>query len=377
MDLTPTDLPLHAQRLLEALRTPESCADFDAPTWDRLIRAARSARLLGTLAARVAAALPPQALDVTVRRHLLAGTVEADFRMQKVRYLLSVLEPFIVKAAVPCVLLKGSAYIAQRLAFAEGRMPADVDVMVPRSALHALEKSLLAEGFQYEANLTPYDHQYYRDWSHELPPLRSAGQSLELDLHHTILPPLGRLKPDTQALFDAAQPVAGTPFSVLCPADQALLAAAHLFHDSDCTNRLRDLVDIDALLRTFAAADAGFWQALDTRARLHHLGRPLWYAVAFARAWLGTPVPDHALARIDALRPPAAASALLAAFATRTLPPIDPDGEWTRARGRATQVLVARATWLRMPPHLVAQHALHKLVGSLQPRAAATKPETA
>jgi hypothetical protein len=352
-------------------------ADFDAPTWDRVIRAARSARLLGTLAARVTAALPLQTFEPTVRRHLLAGTVEAEFRRQKVRYLLAVLEPFIVKAAVPCVLLKGAAYIAQGLAFADGRMPADVDVMVPRPALDALEKSLLAEGFQYEEDLTPYDHHYYRDWSHELPPLRSPGQALELDLHHTILPPLGRLKPDTQALFAAAQPVAGSPFSVLVPADQALLAAAHLFHDSDCTNRLRDLVDIDAVLRAFAAADAGFWQALETRARLHHLGRPLWYAVAFARAWLGTPVPDHVLATLDAHRPSALAGALFARLAERTLPPIDPDGEWTRARGRATQLLLGRATWLRMPPRLVAQHALHKLAGSWLPRAAATKPETA
>ncbi len=377
MHLDTSRLPAHAQRLLEALREPARCAAFDAATWDRVIRSARSARLLGTLSARVRTALPLDSLDPAVRRHLLAGQVEADFRAQKVRYLLSAIEPTIAAAGVPCVLLKGSAYLAQGLALAEGRMPADVDAMVPRAALDDLERTLLAAGWQYDEDLTPYDQRYYRDWSHELPPLRLPGQALEFDLHHTILPPLGRLRPDTQALFDAASPVAGTPFRVLAPADQVLLAAAHLFHDSDCTNRLRDLVDIDGLLRAFAARDPAFWTVLESRARLHHLGRPLWYAITFARSWLGTPVPADAMAQIDAFQPGRAAASILCALVARTLPPIDPDGEATRVRGRASRLLLARATWLRMPPALVIKHGLSKFARSWLPRGWFAKAETA
>jgi hypothetical protein len=368
--------PPHLRRLLDVLQAPQRCIECDAPAWDRLIRTARSARLLGTLAARVAAVLPIEQLDPAVGRHLRAGLVEAQFRRQKVQYLLSAVERHVASGGVPCVLLKGAAYIAQGLVIADGRLPADVDVMVPRAALDATEQSLLAAGWQYE-KLAPYDQRYYRDWSHELAPLRSPGQALELDLHHTILPPLGRLKPDTEALFRAAVPIAGTPFSVLAPADQTLLAAAHLFHDSDCTDRLRDLVDIDALLRAFATADAAFWHQLDARARLHHLGRPLWYAVTFARAWLGTPIPDAAAAAIDAFRPSRATASLVTALVERTLPPIDPDREPTRARRWASQLLLARATWLRMPPWLVVRHTLHKIVQALLPRARAADARAA
>src|SRR5262252_4157664 len=261
MELVAASMHPHVQRLVEALREPSRCVTFEPGTWDQLIRAARAARLLGTLSRRVQAVVSLECLDPAVRRHLVAGQVEAEFRRQKVRYLLSTIEPIVSAATAQCVVLKGSAYLAQGLALAEGRLPADVDIMVPRQVLDDLERLLLGSGWQYDGSLKPYDHRYYRDWGHELPPLQCAGQALELDVHHAILPPLGRLKPDTGALFGAASRVQGTPFYVLTPADQVLHAAAHLFHDSDCTNRLRDLIDIDALVRTFAAADADFWNA--------------------------------------------------------------------------------------------------------------------
>jgi hypothetical protein len=377
MELATTPRHLHVQRLLEALREPARCVTFELGTWDQLIRAARAARLLGTLSARVLAVVRLESLDPLVRRHLVAGQVEAEFRKQKTRYLLSTIEPIVSQASAQCVLLKGAAYLAQGLALAEGRLPADVDVMVPRRVLDDLERLLLGSGWQYDGNLTSYDHRYYRDWGHELPPLQCAGQALELDVHHTILPPLGRLKPDSRALFDAASPVQGTPFYVLTPADQVLHAVVHLFHDSDCTNRLRDLVDIDALVRTFAAADWGFWSVLHQRACLHQLGRPLWYAITFARTWLGTHVPDDARAAIDTWRPPAAVASTVVRLIEHALPPVDPDGAATRTRRWATRILLGRATWLRMPPHLVAEHGLHKLAQSLRLNKAFVESEPA
>jgi hypothetical protein len=313
---------------------------------------------LGVLAARVAAAVSFDALPLVARRHLVAGQIEARFRRQKTLFLLATIAPYLGSPEGPRVLLKGAAYLAQGLPMAEGRLPADVDLMVPRVALNQIERALLAAGWQFEKP-DPYDQHYYRAWSHELPPMRCAGQALELDLHHTILPPLGRVKVDTDALFAAAVPILGSPFSVLCPADQVLHAAAHLFQDSDCTSRLRDLVDIDALVRTHANADPGFWPTLFERAHLHRLGRPLWYALAFTRAWLGTPTPEAAAA-IASFCPPWPARTALCILATRTLPPVDPDAEPRRWDRLASWLLVARAAWLRVPPWLLAWHAANK-----------------
>lgn len=380
--MTAPDLPAHVRELLDALVHPERCASLAPMAWDRVIRSARTARLLGVLAVRTGAALGfdplagnAPALDPVVRRALRAASVEAQFRLQKMRYLLATVAPTFAAAGAPCVLLKGASYALQELPIADGRLPADVDMMVPRAALDALEAALLAAGWQYDEDLTPYDHHYYRAWGHELPPLRTAGQGMELDLHHAILPPLGRLKPATQALFDAATPIAGTPYRALAPADQTLLAAAHLFHDSDCADRLRDLVDLDGLLRTFSARDSGFWQALIRRAELHQLGRPLWYTLAVARSWLETPVPKDAIEAVEAFRPGRAAGAMVIGLAEQVLAPVDPDGETTWRRKRAAQVLLARTTWLRMPRHLVVRHGLHKAMQWVVDRAAALRPK--
>lgn len=362
------DAPGHVQSLLAALKQPEDCAGLDELRWERLIRSARAARLLGVLDARLARLAPAIPIPEAARRHLAAGRIEARFRRQKIVYLLTTIEPLL--RGVPCILLKGAGYLAQDLVMADGRLPSDVDIMVPRDRLDEVERALLEAGWQYE-NADPYDQHYYRAWSHELAPLQAPGQALELDVHHTILPPLGRLKPQTSALLAASLPVSGSPFNVLCAADQVLHAAAHLFQDSDCTGRLRDLVDIDALMRAHAATDASFWAALVQRAALHSLGRPLWYATAFACSWFDTPIPDWAAARIAEFRPSPWSRRALCALARRTLVPVDPDGEPSRTRALATRLLEARGVWLRMPPHVVAYHATHKLWRSLR-----RKPQT-
>ena len=168
------------------------------------------------------------------------------------------------------MLLKGAAYIAQDLPLSHGRLPTDVDLMVPRASLDGIEQALKNAGWEFEKN-DPYDQHYYRAWSHELPPMIAAGQAMELDLHHTILPPVGRIKPDTARLFADAVPVPGSPFHVLCPQDQLLHAVVHLVYDSDFVGRLRDLLDIDALFRRLPLSDrAARQRARRARAPARH-----------------------------------------------------------------------------------------------------------
>lgn len=373
MLIAPSALPDQVRLLLHALTDPPICVALSELQWEMLVRSARAGRLLGVLAARVEAAIAPDALPEVAQRQLTAGRIDARFRRQKVLHLLATIEPHLRQTGEKTILLKGAAYIAQGLPAAAGRLPADVDVMVPRRVLDALERSLRAAGWAFEKN-DPYDQHYYRAWSHELPPLQCAGQALELDLHHGILPPRGRLKPDTEALFAAAVPISGTPYYALCPADQVLHAAAHLFQDSDCTRRLRDLVDIDALLRHYAASQADFWPALAERAQRHRLSRPLWYALAAAQAWMDTPLPAQIGAWMTREKPPWPLRTVFGRLATRALPPVDPDAEPRSGDVLAARLLEARAAWLRMPPPLLAYHAANKMWRSWRSAGEATAP---
>jgi hypothetical protein len=205
-----------------------------------------------------------------------------------------------------------------------------------------------------------YDQHFYRAWSHELPAMRVPGHALELDVHHTILPIKGRLRPDVAQLFAAARPLAASKWRCLAPADQILHAAAHLFQDSDGWNRLRDLIDLDRLMRHHAAGETDFAAQLLERSRLHGLERPLWYATQFLSSWFRTPCATE-LSR--SLRPSLAtrpATALSCRLFTLTLPPPDLDGLPAVRQRLARRSLELRAAWLRMPPWLLAYHAANK-----------------
>jgi hypothetical protein len=54
-----------------------------------------------------------------------------------------------------------------------------------------------------------------------------------VDVHHTICPPVSRLRPDPAAFWARATPTPEANVSVLAPADALLHAAVHLFFDSD------------------------------------------------------------------------------------------------------------------------------------------------
>ena len=74
-------------------------------------------------------------------------------------------------ADYPCVLLKGAAYMAQGLPIAAGRLPSDLDILVPKAALPIAQESLAAAGWR-TVDMDEHDRLYYEDWSHEVPPMR-------------------------------------------------------------------------------------------------------------------------------------------------------------------------------------------------------------
>jgi hypothetical protein len=167
------------------------------------------------------------------------------------------------------------------------------------------------------------------------------------------------LRPNAADLLSAAAP-SSNGWWTLGAADQILHAAAHLFQDSDCVGRLRDLVDIDGLLREALAGEPRFPALLAERASTLGLEGPLWHALDLAGDWLDTPL----AVRPDAfeMSPHRPTSTLVAALARRCLSVTDPDSEPGIADRLAFGAMAVRAQWLRMPPWLLAYHAAHKLV---------------
>ncbi len=341
--------------LLLALREPDAMLGFDAPTWDRVVRQARAAGLLGRLGA-LASGFSDR-LPTPVGRHLRASLALAGQQRRAVHWELLHLGRDLKHIAGPVVLLKGAAYAAADLAPSAGRVFTDIDLLVPRAQLGATEAALMLGGWA-SAPQDAYDARYYREWMHELPPMQHLRRQTWLDLHHNILPETARRKTRPELLLAAATPLAAFPrFSILEPADQVLHSATHLFHEGEWRHGLRDLVDLDALLRANGDAPV-FWPRLLARAEALNLGLPLYYALRYARRLLHTPVPEHLEAQCRE-RPPRAVAALMDALFLPALTSFYNEGRVTFTR-IATSALYVRSHWLRMPPHLLLPHLARK-----------------
>jgi len=331
--------------LLAALRDPAAIAGWDIPRLELLVRQARRANLLSRLALQVELDRLPEA----PRRHFEGALVLARAQEEAIRREVAQVSEALRSVATTAVLLKGAGYLFAGLPPAPGRLFSDVDILVPREALPQVEAALMLRGWA-TTHHDPYDQRYYRKWMHELPPMQHITRQSVLDVHHTILPLTGRLHPDPDKLMRAARPLAGHPgLRVLAPVDMVLHSATHLFFNEEFSNGLRDLADLDSLLRHFGAS-AGFWRELPERARELELERPLYYALRYTRALLGTPT------EVLTIREPSQGlRRLMDGLFLRVLQPDHPTaGDWLSPLARRT--LYLRAHWLRMPAALLAYH---------------------
>jgi hypothetical protein len=351
-------LPLSRDLLSRTLRLPDAVTHFSMSDWDLLVRQARAAGLLARLAHRFRQHELMAALPSYVRWHFDAAETLADKQRLAVLWELKQLRAALDDLEGPLIVLKGAAYVAAGLPAAAGRLFNDIDILVPRACLPQAESSLMLAGW-HATGLSEYDKRYYRRWMHELPPLQHIQRDTVIDVHHAILPDTARYHPDSAKLRSRAVAVDGlTGIHVLAAEDRVLHSATHLFHDGELPHGLRDLTDLDLLLRD-AGADRDFWLRLTARADELQLSRSLFYALRYLCHFLDTPVPDSVMAALDAAAPNRATLALMDRIFTRALAPDHAScaDAFTPAARLAAFV---RAHWLRMPAHLLIPHLFHK-----------------
>jgi len=345
--------------LVSALHDGRELLHWSPATWDLRLRQGRHADVLARLGVAAQEAGVWLQLPQAARYHLEAACQHTELA-HEVRAIARAL----ARTGVPVVLLKGAAYRMAGLRAARGRLVSDVDILVPRERLADVESALMMGGW-VSTQHSAYDQRYYRQWMHELPPLRHRGSVL--DVHHAILPLTNRLKPDSALLLAAAVPVPGEEgVRTLAPLDLLLHSAAHLFHEGELEMGLRGLLDLDALLRECVPDDTAA-QALLARAQALQLSRPLALALRYTQALLGTPVPlrlREGLPGADPAQP--AGHRLMDTLYLRALRPPHPSAgdRWTPA---ARLLLYLRAHALRMPPHLLLPHLARKLLTPAKP----------
>jgi hypothetical protein len=176
-------------------------------------------------------------------------------------------------------------------------------------------------------------------------------------VHHTILPPTASARVNPDLLFEELLEVRPGIYT-LSRADMVIHSATHLFHEGEFQRGLRDLWDLDRLLRDFTSRDPSFWEALLSRAKALDLLGPLYYGLNYSKQVFLTPVPDDILSTArtwqDALRQP-----LMDFLFRRAFRPNQPDC-LLPFTGPALQALYIRSHYLRMPLYLLIPHLARK-----------------
>jgi hypothetical protein len=347
------------QLLLRALSAPPSMAGFTAADWTGVVAVARKAGLLARLAELARRDGVFERIPEAPAHHLEAARAVAEKHHRDVRWELLQIGRSLADLPGPAVMLKGGCYVASGVSAHLGRMFGDIDIIVPREQLDQAERLLTTGGWTFEKE-SEYDNQYYRKWTHQLPPMRHPTRESVIDLHHALRPPIAPGKVDTAGLFIDARP---TEFGlgIPCPMDMVIHSSTHLFYAMDFRNSLRDLSDIDLLLREFGTSER-WWRDLIERSRRFGLVSPVAMALLHAKRTLATPIPAAILA--EALKAAGRGEhRLLDRLVSAVLPPSNVATSWLAAGARA--ILFARGYFLDMPPSVLATHIVHKLVGLL------------
>ncbi len=364
------------QCLCNAVADPAWLLELAPRDLDVTLRLLRRARVLGRVAWRLRERGMITAFAHPVPDILNSALIAAEARARVGLWELDrVAWALANEAPAPLVVLKGCAYLLCGTPNAAGRLFSDLDLLVPRDRLEFVESALLRKGWQ-AASLEAYDVKYYREWAHELPAMTHPEREVEVDLHHNIVMPTGRLKPPADLLLSRTRAVPGTPFSVLDPIDMTLHAMTHLFNGGEMDSGFRELLDIADLLAHFSAQDAGFWSAFWPRAEALGLVRPAFYGLRYANRCLGAPIPLEVLAASAAAAPPLPIRSLMDEIVPRALFPSHPDRSRLGQRV-ARSLIYARSHWVRMPPLMLASHFVHKVTARYLRRGEVDKPEAA
>lgn len=342
--------------LTEVLCHHDRTQTLSIEDWNKLVRFARYNNMLGTIS-EILQPYPQDNLPEGLDFLLAAEKARSDYFQQQTRRELKHLERVSAQTSAQIVLLKGAAYIAQKMQPSFGRRPSDVDILVPKAEFEAVETNLIANGWDFSEDLTDYDQYYYRSLAHELPPMRHRFRAMELDVHHNLCSPISRIKIPAEKLFEEAIPVPNSNLYTLSKRDLLLHSGLHLFFNDELRGGIRDLYDMH-LLTGEIIKDREDLEFLIERAEQLNVTRPLYYALKSLATIFNTPLPSGWEQQIQPLGPNGVTNWLMTKLIRQTLAPptVEQHNSWW-----VHNALLARSHWLRMPPGVLLKHSLHKL----------------
>jgi hypothetical protein len=334
---------------IQLYKEPELALKLQIEQWQSLIFVLRHHQLLARYQfiferAGIFAALPQYA-----KHHLTNAKILSEKQHQQVFFEANAIVNAFEFNSAHKIFLKGAAYTLSGQTAGVGRIYSDIDILVDKQNIEQIEKALVLSGWLSE-EITKYDDHYYRNWSHEIPPLRHGGRGTVLDVHHNIIPVISGRAPDVSCFYQQVD-ITKDGYSVFTPAAMTLHSIVHLFFNDDVKNGFRDLLDLDLLISSNSSVE--YWATLIQLAKETKFETELKLAIRYLRLLLQTSVPDNVLQHLA--MPNNLSVKILDFMYLKVLLPSHPLVN-NPGYGIANFLVACRGHWQKMPIHILIYH---------------------
>ncbi|MEW6990586.1 nucleotidyltransferase family protein [Colwelliaceae bacterium 6441] len=342
--------------LISVLKNHKITEAFTHQEWQLLLSEARAANLIG----RVAYVLLNQndvEIPKSVALHLQSALIISQ--KQKQQAIHEIREFSKLSTQFDITYLKGVAYIIHDLPISHGRIFSDIDLLLPKASLNSFEIKLLIHGWLKTAS-DDYDDFYYRQWMHELPPFQHSARETVADVHHNILPLTNESCPLTEDFqYQKIQNFGVDEIKTLSFEDMFIHCSVHLFTESEFHNGLRDLSDLDMLIRHFKNLDADFLLKTISRANELKLSHYLWFSLRYTAKVFDSPITTEELSQLT-IKEKSQLQKTVNDFCFKNIFTPDHNNHQNWKRTLASFFLYWRGHLLRMPLKLLLPHLSRK-----------------
>ena len=284
--------------LIELLKNPKSLVDYSLKDWQLLLEQAYAEGLLARLYYLITTHKLETNLPDKIRWHFESAAIVSERQVKNALREIDEINQQLSNIKSPLIFLKGAAYCAMQMNCSFGRLFSDLDILINKEHLTKAESTLFAAGW-LKTEVDNYDDLYYRQWMHEIPPLRHFERQTVIDLHHNLLPLTNKnvFSIERLQLQKAFHPWFGEVLT-LSDADLFIHSTVHLFTESEYQNRLRDVSDLDLMINEFSRKDPGFVGHLVSRANELGLSAYVWLSLRYCSSVLDTKISQEQIEQL-------------------------------------------------------------------------------
>lgn len=330
--------------------------DLELSDWVQVIRIFRSEGLLARFAYQLKDADVFESVPEYAQKHLCNAIKVAQRQVSSVNFESRQIVKSLSSRGTKLYLLKGAAYCLSNTTFSKGRIFSDIDLLVAKNDIQDIEDTLKLHGWMSEA-LSRYDEAYYREWAHEVPPMKHAGRGTIIDLHHNLYLPISGRAPEIDLFLNDAYELNG--FHILRPAAMTLHSIIHLMLNDDLGHTYRDLNDLHLMFTEFI--NEAYWDDLLDLADKSGFADELFLACRYCQTFFGTNIGNKHAALLSNMHNIGKLSLyFLDKLFVVALSPKHPLVKRNLA-GLSESLIVTRAHLKKMPLHILIYHSAHKL----------------